>query len=96
MSAIDFKKIRKAMIALDWGWITKLDSAATIPSMKQLKKLAIELMKEVWSDIIFTNEDYCSNSAGGFKADCFRIDGVLVLHLSFCVDSHELSYYDVL
>lgn len=54
MEEIDFEKIHKAMMALNWEWWNQ-----GVPSIEALKKQAYDLLEDAW-------EHECSTGTGGF------------------------------
>lgn len=76
LNLIDYKKIREAMVALDWTWAT----ANGVPTIAQMYESAKHLMESAYEDFVTRNENTYI-SCGGFTVHCYRDDE----HVSFRV-----------
>ena len=81
MDSFDFSRVQKAMNAIGWKWAAKGMEPAYIPTEKQLRQKARELMKDVTSCAIK------SKAEGGLKV--VKHDDDHELTLEFIIEHYR-------
>lgn len=82
----DFYKVQKAMIALNWTWAS---TGAEVPDVGDLRRVARQLLNQVYSALDVQDEFYVST--GGFKASgrMFTRSNKKYLQLEFIISSWD-------
>lgn len=87
MDCFDFGKVRKAMLALNWTWITS-ESNEGAPYEYELRKAARGYLEKVCTLARSGGPDSYRCGSGGFEAEATKFsDGDVNLSLEFVVAS---------
>ena len=88
LKSVNFGRIRKVMLLLDWMWVQDDGDYAT-PSIADLKATATRLLRNAITDFSDGYDTFCST--GGFQASVARQDtGELSVQLLFVTEQSEL------
>ena len=69
LECLDFDRINKTMIALDWGWSKPNCKTVGIPSIEQLKVAVVNLVIKTFHHYKTSNEFPISVGTGGFEVE---------------------------
>ena len=84
---LDFKRIRKAMKALDWRYF----DSDECPSTYRLKEVAKGLLTEVYGKVRMGKQNKWSIGSGGFqaKAERHKKSGKIYLSIMFVIEEEN-------
>ena len=90
---MDWEKIRKVMVFLDWKWVNYYngDTAVTPPSIEHLKECGRYLLKICWEEGMAYKKNFYYHSTGGLYATYEHWDGRPVLSLFFSLEGHRFD-----
>lgn len=84
---LDFKRIRKAMKALEWCYY----DSDEYPTVERLKDVARRLLMEAYSTVREGEQKKCTLGSGGFqaKAERHKKSGKIYLSIMFVLDEEN-------
>ncbi len=89
LECLDFDRINKTMIALDWGW-TKLNYKTTkIPNIDELKEGVVHLVIKTFHRYKTSNEFPILVSTGGFEVELTPSGKYFNISVKFVVEDWE-------
>jgi len=81
MNSFDFEKVHAHMVAADWKWSNRDDSASEVPTVDRVKTIARYLL----TNVIWDTRPVINCSTGGFAA--YKLPWGLQLHFTL-TNSH--------
>jgi hypothetical protein len=87
MQDIDFKKIHKAMVVLDWTYLANEES----PTVQELKDTCFELMDAAFEFEMLVYDDYkeCGCCSGGFEITFHEESNQTACTIAFILESND-------
>ncbi len=102
LEEMDFDKIHRTMVFLDWVWVKnevdangRYDYKSAVPTIEDLKSDSKKWLEEVWNMPEREDAVIYSIGSGGLVAQKCVYDGLKMLSLTFELTKWEFDYDDV-
>lgn len=89
LECLDFDRIYKTMIVLDWGWIKPNSETIEIPNIEQLKVAVVKLVIKTFHRYKTSNEFPISVGTGGFEVELTPSGKYFNISVKFVVEDWE-------
>jgi len=89
LECLDFDRINKTMIVLDWGWIKPNSETIEIPNIEQLKVAVVKLVIKTFHRYKTSNEFPILVSTGGFEVELTPSGKYFNISVKFVVEDWE-------
>lgn len=89
LECLNFDRINKTMIALDWGWRTTNSKTVGIPSIEQLKVAVVNLVIKTFHHYKTSNEFPILVGTGGFEVELTHSEKYFNFSVKFIVEDWE-------
>ena len=89
LECLDFNRINKTMIALDWGWVKPNCKTLEIPSIEELKVSVVHLYITAFYRYKMSTEFPISVGTGGFEVELTPSGKYFNISVKFVVEDWE-------